>query len=115
MGEPITVREYDKIVCNESYKGVPGYECIGEKEFDELKRFIHEFTGDVETTDVLEFMQIGYKRHIGEFISIKNYVGLIQTKKKGKVNIYILPYDNNTVISTNRKAEEVIVSVVFSK
>lgn len=114
MGKPITVREYDKIVCNESYKGVPGYECIGEKEFDELKRFIHEFTGDVETTDVLEFMQIGYKRHIGEFISIKNYVGLIQTKNSFQVQV--LPKINlaENEEDPERKTKEIFLRMLQS-
>ena len=42
--------------------------------------FIHEYSGREENADALDFMRIGYRRNVGETITIKNYVGLIQMK-----------------------------------
>lgn len=86
MGKPITVKEYDMIGCNEQYDA-ENYTCIEEQDFENLKAFIHEFTADAESVDVLEFLRIGYKRNIGEIITIKNYVGLIQMKDGFQIQV----------------------------
>ena len=86
MGKPITVKEYDMIGCKEQYDA-ENYTCIEEQDFENLKAFIHEFTADAESADVLEFLRIGYKRNIGEIVTIKNYVGLIQMKDGFQIQV----------------------------
>lgn len=60
---------------------------MDKKIFDSLLTFIYEFAGDEENADALEFMRIGYKRNVGDVVSIKNYVGLIQMKNGFQVQI----------------------------
>lgn len=49
--------------------------------------FIHEFSGDEEDADALDFMRISYKRNVGDVITIKNYVGLIQMNNGYQVHV----------------------------
>mgnify|MGYP007065903817 CR=1 FL=1 len=56
------------------------------QDFQNLVEFIHEFI-ETDKTDVLDFMKIGYKRNIGDIVTIKNFVGLIQTKNGTKIQI----------------------------
>jgi len=81
MEKPFEVKEFDSIICNSDYSDNKKYKYIPKKEFDNLLNFIHEFTGTEEDNDVLRFMNISYKRNLGDVITLKNYVGLIQTKK----------------------------------
>ena len=78
MGKPFEVKEFDSIICNADYKDDEKYKYLNQKEFENLVAFIHEFTGDADSADALDFMKIGYRRNVGEVVSIKNYVGLIQ-------------------------------------
>ena len=55
--------------------------------FQDLIEFIHEFIGDEGNSDALEFMHINYKRNVGDVVTIKNYVGLIQMKNGYQVQI----------------------------
>ena len=80
MGKPFEVKEFDSIICNADYKDDEKYKYLNQKEFENLVAFIHEFTGDADSADALDFMKIGYRRNVGEVVSIKNYVGLIQMK-----------------------------------
>jgi 5-methylcytosine-specific restriction enzyme subunit McrC len=87
MGKPFEVREYDSIICNSDYKNENKYKYLIKKEFDNLETFIYEFSGSKENADVLDFMRIGYRRNVGETITIKNYVGLIQMKDGFQVQV----------------------------
>ena len=55
--------------------------------FHDLVEFIHEFSGDEEDADALDFMRISYKRNVGDVITIKNYVGLIQMNNGYQVHV----------------------------
>ena len=65
------------------------YQCLDKKTFHEFLEFIHEFEQKEENADILNFITIGYKKALGQTITFKNYVGLIQIKKN--VQIQILP------------------------
>ena len=83
----LEVREFDSIIGNADYKGYDNYKYLESKAFNGLVDFIHEFAGEDDNSDVLEFMRIGYKRNIGDVISIRNYVGLIQMKNGFQVQV----------------------------
>ena len=100
MEKLLEVREFDLITENADYKEDEKYKYLQESAFHELIEFIHEFAGDEENSDVLEFMKIGYKRNVGEVVSIKNYVGLIQMK-----NGYISHFSASRMPSSLPKAE----------
>lgn len=87
MDKPFEVKEFDTIICNEDYKDDEKYKYLNQKEFDNLLAFIHEFTGDADSADALDFMKIGYRRNVGEVVTIKNYVGLIQLKNGFQIQV----------------------------
>lgn len=87
MGKPFEVKEFDSIICNSDYKEDSSYKYLSKKQFKNLEAFTHEFSGNEENADALDFMRIGYRRNIGDTITIKNYVGLIQMKDNFQVQI----------------------------
>lgn len=87
MNKLFEVREYDTIVGNGNYSEDPYYKYLPAKVFADLEDFIHSYSDDEESSDVLDFLKIGYKRNIGDTISVKNYVGLIQMKNGYQIQI----------------------------
>ena len=87
MDKLLEVKEYDSITGNVDYKDDEKYKYLDQKAFADLIEFIHECAGDEENADALDFMRIAYKRNVGDVVSIKNYVGLIQMKNGYQVQI----------------------------
>lgn len=85
MNELIEVKEYDTIIGNHKFKDQ--YKYIDKEAFLDLIEFIHAFESSNGESDVLDFIKIGYKRNIGETISFKNYVGIIQIKNNYQIQI----------------------------
>ena len=73
MKKLLEVREFDKITCNERFKSEYAY--LPEPAFRDLEEFIHAFAGDEEYADALEFLEIGFRRNVGNIISVNTYVG----------------------------------------
>ena len=86
MDKPFIVKEFDNIICNEDYKNDARFKFMDPKHFSLLESFIHDFS-DEKSADVLEFLKIGYKRNVGNCITIKNYVGLIQMRDGFQIEI----------------------------
>lgn len=86
------LRKANNVNAYEVYLHLKNDNSFFKGEFYDLTRCMAEYLDMSEST---------LKRALK---SLKD-VGLIQTKKKGKVNIYILPYDNNTVISKEESYE----------
>lgn len=87
MNKPIEVREYDSIICNKEYADTENFTCISEKDFKNLVTFIHEYTGTSENADALDFMRVGFRRGVGDLVTFKNYVGLIQMKNGFQIQV----------------------------
>ena len=87
MGKLLEVKEFDTITGNTDFKDDDKYKYLDGDAFQNLIGFIHEFAGEEENSDVLEFMRIAYKRNVGDVVSIKNYVGLIQIKNGYQVQV----------------------------
>lgn len=87
MGKLLEVREYDSITGNADYKNDEKYKYLNQKAFAELISFIHEYAGNEENADALDFLRISYKRNVGDVVTIKNYVGLIQMKNGYQVQV----------------------------
>ncbi len=79
------IKEFDKICCNPSYDGEYKYLC--KPVFEELRAFIHSFTSDEEHADALEFLKIGFRRNVGDIISVNNYVGVIQIQNGYQIQV----------------------------
>lgn len=88
MNKYIEIHEYDSLIRNQKNISVPpGYQTVDSFDFDYLRRFIGEFHATDENNDVLDFLSIGFKRGIGNTITAKNYVGLIQLQNGFKLQI----------------------------
>lgn len=87
MGKLFEVREFDVITGNSDYKDDNNFKYLHKDVFADLVEFIYEFAGDEENADVLEFMRVGYKRNVGDIVTIKNYVGLIQMQNGQQIQI----------------------------
>ena len=111
MNKLLEVREFDTIIGNENYKDDEKYKYF--EAFDSLVDFIREFDCNDESSDALKFMRIGYKRSIGNVVSIKNYVGLIQMKNGYRVQI--LPkIDFGKVEDGNTQTKKVFLKMLRS-
>lgn len=83
MNKLLEVREFDNIICESSVSNDidnARYKFVSKKYFDELKAFIREYDkpNADDDTDVLEFMRLSYSRNLGDIITVKNYVGVVQ-------------------------------------
>ncbi len=87
MNKPVEVKEFDSIICNKDYADVDNFTCIAEKDFNDLVTFIHEYTGTEDSADALDFMRIGFRRNVGDVVTFKNYVGLIQMKNGFQIQV----------------------------
>ncbi len=85
MKKLLEVREFDKISCNPDFK--TEYAYLPNDVFEDLEEFIHAFAGDEEHSDALEFLKIGYRRNVGDIISVNNYVGLIQMQNGYQIQV----------------------------
>ena len=85
MKNLLEVREFEKISCNPDFK--TEYAYLPEQVFRNLEKFIHAFSGDEEYSDALEFLKIGFRRNVGDIISVNNYVGLIQMQNGYQVQV----------------------------
>lgn len=83
----LEVKEFDSITTKKEYEGKPGYGYLDKKNFEDLLRFIREYTADDKDSDALDFMRTTYRRDIGDGITIRNYVGLIQLPSGFQVQI----------------------------
>lgn len=86
MSRTLVVKEYDTIICNESLSSL-GYVYLEEKYFKELERFIKEYTTESDEADILEFMKMGYRRGVGDTITFKSYVGIIELPSGFQIEI----------------------------
>ena len=103
MEKLLQVREYDTIMCNENYIGSASFQYLEKKYFDELRQFIETYTTD--ETDILEFMRIGFKRNVGETITLNNYVGIIELPSGYQIEILpkvSLSEDDDNAVKTKR-------------
>lgn len=87
MDKLLELREFDTITGNADFENDEKYKYLDTAVFHDLVEFIHEFSGDEENADALDFMRISYKRNVGDVVIIKNYVGLIQMNNGYQVQV----------------------------
>ena len=75
MSNTITVREFDKITCDNSKEKCNDYHVIDKKNFDSLVSFIREYVSSSDECDKELFFNLYYKK--GDTVSINGYVGVI--------------------------------------
>lgn len=89
MADWKTVQEFDKIVCNQRLDNTEGYVYLEEDQFRELEHFVCGYVPEDGDADVLQFMKMGFQRDVGDYITVCNYVGVVQLH--GGLSIEILP------------------------
>lgn len=87
MDKLLEVREFDSIIGNADLEDDDNYKYLEKKVFQDLIEFIHEFSGDDENADALDLLRVSYKRNVGDVVTIKNYVGLIQMKNGYQIQV----------------------------
>lgn len=110
MGKLYEVREYEILMSNETYASENGYRYIEAQTFEELLKFIRSFSADHGEADILDFLRVGYKRGIGDIVTVKNYVGLIQLRNGSRIQI--LP---KIMLSQSTENETATTKKIFLK
>lgn len=72
----VTVREFEPITCNPDYQ--QEYPYLPEKAFRALEEFIRSYEASDGEADILRFLKLSYRRHLGDTITVSNFVGVIQ-------------------------------------
>ena len=114
MEKLIEVSEFDSIIGNEDYKNDEKYKYLPEPAFRDLMKWIHEFPGNEENADALELMRIGYKRNVGEVVTIRNYVGLIQMKNGCQIQILPKIDLGDSLDDGNAKTKKIFLKMLRS-
>ena len=73
----IEVKEYDTVTFNKNFEAEDRYCFLDEYSFQELTDFIRSFD-DPDVDDVHDFMRLGHKKNVGDTVTFKNYVGVIE-------------------------------------
>ncbi len=85
MNKLLEVREFDKISCNPDYQ--TEYAYLPAAVFKELEDFIHSSAAELDSADALDFLRVGYRRNVGDYVAVNNYVGLIQMQNGYQIQI----------------------------
>lgn len=112
MNKLLEVKEFDVITGNEAYKDDAYLKYF--EPFDKLIEFIYKFGGDEETADVLDFFNVGYKRNIGNVITVKNYVGLIQLQNGYQIQVLPKISFAGDEDSENKKTKQIFLKMLKS-
>jgi len=83
----IEATEYERLVCdNPDYEKIEGYQYLSMEAFQELDRFVKEYTNEYQV-DTLDFFKLGYNHRLGNYIAVQNHVGLIELKSGYQIQI----------------------------
>ena len=85
MRESIEIKEHTRIFCKDDVQS-EGYTTVSRALFEDLEQFLFDFNSSNIHADVSEFMKLGSQRH-SKYISVNNYVGVIQTPKGHLIQI----------------------------
>ena len=66
MNKVLEVREFDIITCNPDYSDI--YHYLEKPLFDSLVAFVHDFTGDEENADAIDFLKCYTKKNVGDVV-----------------------------------------------
>ena len=114
MSKLFEVREFDIITGNKAFAYDKRFKFIDSECFNSFMEFAECYQQNIEATDILKFMNISYKRNVGNIISVKNYVGLIQTKKGDQLHILPKIHFRNDLDSDNSKTKSIFTKMLKS-
>lgn len=121
MDKYLQVKEYDSIIGRsdkeyvadvETINGV-SYKCLPADIFKDLCDFVRDFSDEgSEESDAIDFMRLSVKKHIGDVITLKNYVGLIQMENGWQIEV--LPKISLSEDNENRKTKQIFLNMLRS-
>ena len=117
MGRLVEVKEFDSIIAkqgNNDSQAIDGFKCLEKSEFEELTAFIKEHAGTEEESDSLDFMKIGYRRSVGDVVTVKNYVGLIQLEKGFQIQILPKIRLDDADVDGDRRTKRIFIKMLRS-
>ena len=86
MRESIEIKEFTRIFCKDDVQD-EGLTTVSRALFKDLEQFLFDFNSSNIHADASEFMSLGSQRYAGKYISVNNFVGVIQTPKGHQVQI----------------------------
>lgn len=121
MDKYLQVKEFDSIIGrsdieyisdNETINGT-NYKCLPEKVFEDLCDFVRDFSNESsEESDAIDFMRFSVKKPVGDVITLKNYVGLIQLENGWQIEV--LPKISLSDDNENRKTKQIFLNMLRS-
>lgn len=86
MRESIEIKEFTRIFCKDDVQD-EGLTTVSRALFEDLEQFLFDFNSSNIHADASEFIRLGSQRYAGKYISVNNFVGVIQTPKGHQVQI----------------------------
>ena len=86
MRESIEIKEFTRIFCKDDVQN-EGLTTVSRALFEDLEQFLFDFNSSNIHADASEFIRLGSQRYAGKYISVNNFVGVIQTPKGHQVQI----------------------------
>ncbi|MBQ6517489.1 MAG: McrC family protein [Anaerolineaceae bacterium] len=86
MRESIEIKEFTRIFCKDDVQD-EGLTTVSRALFEDLEQFLFDFKSSNIHADASEFIRLGSQRYAGKYISVNNFVGVIQTPKGHQVQI----------------------------
>ena len=86
MKKPVEIKEFTRIFCEDNVRGEE-YTTVPKRMFDDLERFLLDFSGSDLHSGVADFLKIGSQKYGGKYISVNNFVGVIQTENGNQIQI----------------------------
>lgn len=84
----IEIKEFDSLICKKEYEDDRKH-YVSTAQFNTLIATIEELSTIKNTANVLDFLSISWHKNIGQVITLKNFVGLIQLPER--CSIQVLP------------------------
>lgn len=85
--EAIIITEYERVMPEiDGHIEGDGFKSIPKKAYEDLEKFVKEYK-DTADYDSLDFFNVGHNHHLGDYISAKNYVGLVELKSSYQIQI----------------------------
>ena len=86
MRESIEIKEFTRIFCKDDVQD-EGLTTVSRALFEDLEQFLFDFNSSNIHANASEFIKLGSQRYAGKYISVNNFVGVIQTPKGHQVQI----------------------------
>ena len=86
MRESIEIKEFTRIFCKDDVQD-EDLTTVSRAFFEDLEQFLFDFNSSNIHADASEFIRLGSQRYAGKYISVNNFVGVIQTPKGHQVQI----------------------------